>query len=201
MSSTGQQAINININQIIVAFVASMVISAAFVAFITNAIINGKVNALDDQANPASATAAAQTNNAPDDLCVGVATPQNGDTAGAAGVGNTNGLKFLAGGGSFSYTLNQSNSSTTTNNTTNTAIDNRVDNRYSGNSLSFSLRMNNGNTTNSGNTSDSGNTAVSAVDNSNNSVNNSGNTANTVNDNSDSSIHDNLNGNAVVVTP
>jgi|GEM_PF-5824700 len=170
MNGTSQQTINVNVNQVIAAFVVSMLIAATFVAFITNTIVNNKVSALT-QMNPVTSTAAAQTNNAPD-VCVGTATPQTAADGGVV-LGNGHGLNAASfkgglGGGSFSYSNNQTNISNTTNTSTNTAIDSR----YSGNNISMY----------NGNTMDSGNSPVTTTTNTNNNTTNT--TTNTVNDNS-----------------
>lgn len=226
MNGTNQQTINISFNQLIVTFVASMLIAASCVAFITNMIINNKVNALT-QKNPVTSNAAEQTNNAPG-LCVGTATPQTNEaensstvSAGRGGagfsVGSLTSGKLLAGNYSFSYSNNQTNISNTTNTSTNTAIDSR----YSGNTLSISalngntVNSNSGNTTNTSTTRNTVTNTVTRVvsntvtnsytDNSNSSVNNSGNTSNTSNtsntnnDNSNRSID--IRDNVVAVLP
>ncbi|MFO0781392.1 MAG: hypothetical protein U0524_00670 [Candidatus Saccharimonadales bacterium] len=211
MNNTNQQAITLSFNQLITAFVVSTLVAASAVAFITNMVINSKVNALT-QTNPVSSTAAQQTNNAPD-VCVGSATPQTAADGsvvmGGSGFGVGSFKGGLVGNYSFSYSNNQTNISNTTNTSTNTAIDSR----YSGNTIS----MFNGNSLNSGNTTNTStstttNTSVvtntvtnTYTDNSNSSVNNSGNTSNTsatsntINDNSNNSVNTVVTGNTVVV--
>ena len=225
MTNHSQTSVNINISQLMIALVVSMAMACGFVAYITNTIVNSKVNALTTVANPASSTAAPQSNVA-GGLCVDPSAPagptatQGDAVLGASGVGLSSALRN---GGSVSLAYNLSNSSTT--NTSNTST--TVDSRFSGNTSTLSF--NNGNTLNSGNTANtatntttntttttvanngntlnSGNTATSTTTTNTNNVLNSGNTANTATttvtntDLSNNSTNVNVTDNTVVVIP
>ena len=64
MAAKQQQDISININQLIIAFVISMAIVCGFIAYITNTLVNSKVNAIDTVNNPVTSNSAPQTNSA-----------------------------------------------------------------------------------------------------------------------------------------
>lgn len=193
MTAQQPQTISININQVIVAFIASMAIICAFIAFMTNTIVNSKVNAIDTVNNPVTSTAAPQTNTA-GGLCTAPEATE-GDEGDAAAVGSLvssslKGYKTLP----FNVTYNQSNTSNTS--TTNTST--TTDSRFSGNSFALSNSQswswNNGNssststttTTNTDNSNNSTNTNIQAWDNNNNNGNSSSNTSTTNNTNNTS---------------
>jgi hypothetical protein len=185
--------------KLVVTLFAAMIMAFAFVAFLTNMIVNSKVNAAY-QNNPVTVAAPTQTNAAPvvaAGACVMPANSQSGDVAGTvSGAGGVMHLPWSGGyalAGTYSpsntSTINTSSTNTYINDSYNTANLNATDNRWSGNTLI----ANNGNTDNrnSGNTytdnRNSGNTTNTNTtvntDNSNNSTNtniqDSGNTTNT----------------------
>ncbi len=208
MTTNGQQSININITQLLIAMVASMAIICAFIAYMTNVLVTSKVNALDDIKNPVTTTAPAQSNVA-GGLCtdpsITAAAPAPGDVLGLGGpIGSP--LATLR-GGSVSLTYNQSNTSTT--NTSNTSTN--VDSRFSGNSIS----MFNGNALNSNNsssvssntttntTNNTTNTNIQTWDNNNNNGNSSTNTSNNTTNTNTTVNTDNSNNstNTAVIVP
>lgn len=205
-SQQGQLSLNVNIGQILLAFIAAMIVAGAFVAYITNTIVDSKVSAMTNVQNPTTTAAAPQSNIA-GGFCTDPSTPPVADTSSPANLpsvaNNPNMLRAAYGPVNLSY--NQSNTSSTTNTSTNT----NVDSRYSGNTNSQS--WNNGNTLtdnrNSGNTTvtDSGNTTTIVANNGNTTNTNSGNTV--VTDNSstttvtDNSVNTNVSDNNVIIAP
>lgn len=183
---TSAQSVN---TKLILLVFAAMTLAFAFIAILTNMIVNSKVGALTEQLsayqhNPVTVASSGQVNG------VGCISP-NEETANAGSTAGTQtntlpwqtgNVKYLAPLGNYS----QSNSSVTNTTSTNTFVNDsynsrssvvvanngNTDNRFSGNA--YTDNRNSGNTTTT--------TVVTAIDNSNNSVNNSGNT--TITDNS-----------------
>jgi hypothetical protein len=187
--------------KLVLTLFAAMIMAFAFVAFLTNMIVNSKVSAAY-QNNPVTVAAPTQTNAVPAPVvaggaCVVPASAASGEVVST--VSGSGGTLYLpwSGGYALAGTYSPSNSSTINTTSTNTYINDSyntanmtaTDNRWSGNTLI----ANNGNTDNrnSGNTytdnRNSGNTTNTTTtintDNSNNSTNtniqNSGNTTNT----------------------
>lgn len=180
--------------KLLMSFFIAMIMAFAFVAILTNMIINSKVNAAY-QSNPVTVAAPTQTNNPPVASVSACALPAGSqaaspDTVTGGGTESAFALPWSAGyavAGNYS----QSNSSVMNTTSTNTFIKDSynstsskmVDNRWSGNSLS----ANNGNTytdnRNSGNSTNTTTNTTVNTDNSNHSVNtniqDSGNTTNT----------------------
>lgn len=189
VANQSQQTITVNINQVLIAFVAAMGIACAFVAFVINTTIESKVSALTAQ-HAATSTAAPQTNNAPAPAigCVDPAASASADVDVSGVVSKAAGtstkslgyVKYLPANVSY----NQSNTQTTSSTSTNV----NTDNRYSGNTLNSSHSFtnnqawNNGNTTNSGNTTSTTTTTTTTTN----------NNITTVTDNSDNSVNTNI---------
>jgi hypothetical protein len=201
MSSASTAKQNINTQLVLLGFIA-MTIAFAFVAFITNMIVNSKVNAFAanvstqlaaNQNNPVTVGTPAQSNS-----LGGCTSPADAAaaTSAAAGTGTdaqTNVLPWASKPGKFAFALgnySQSNSSVTNVTSNNTYVKDSYNTSRSTNIL----------VTNNGNDysdhRNSGNTTTTNTDNSNNSTNvniqNSGNTTTTNTDNSNNSVNTNI---------
>lgn len=219
MSAQIQPTINVNVGQLMVGLVVSLAIACGFIAYITNTIINSKVDAISQVQNPVTPVAAPQTNTA-GGLCIapnadaevtGTTTPINmaGITSPGSSTSTLSTLRHAASGGSVSLNYNQSNTSNNSTSSVSTITDNRNsgntrnDSRFSGNTLSYTDTSNSGNTItqidsrNSGNTTNT-NTTVSTIT---NTIANSGNTTTTNTDNSNNSINTLITDNTAVILP
>lgn len=195
--AANQQTLN---TQLILVGFAAMTVAFAFVAIITNIVVNSKVNALSKsyQSNPVTVAAAPQTNTVTAASCVDPATTVSAEPAASGGQTNTlpwggpvaPAYKYILAG---NYSSNQSNSSVTNTTSNNTFIKDS----YNTTNRSMVITRDNGNTfapvaTNNTNTTT---TTTNNTDNSNNSVNTNTNTSTTT------TTQDNGNTNAPVFAP
>lgn len=205
----------INVSHLLVAMFFMMLAAGAFVVIVTNTLVNSQVNALSGrlaaQHNPVTVTPAAQTNVAPDTVCVDPSAADDEGHVLGASTGEGAAVFALAqraaGRGYLplaSISYNQSNSSTTTTSSTNTFIkdsynssrsessrvlitnNGNTDNRHSGNTANVTL-TDNRNSGNTSNTSTTNNTTTNTTNTTtvirDNNKNN-GNTSDSNNDNS-----------------